>query len=103
GYLADAGLAVINADDAAWARLPRTPRRITFSATGQAADLTARDVVLDAHGARFTLVTTKGSHAVSLPLLGQFNVANALGVAARRHRHRDVGQSAHRGSRADSG
>ena len=82
GYLADAGLAVINADDAAWARLPRTPRRITFSATGQAADLTARDVVLDAHGARFTLVTTKGSHAVSLPLLGQFNVANALGVAA---------------------
>src|SRR5204862_1230809 len=25
GYLADAGLAVINADDAAWARLPRTP------------------------------------------------------------------------------
>ena len=83
GYLADAGLAVINADDAAWARLPRAPRRITFSATGpNAADVTARDVRVDAKGARFTLVTTKGSHPVTLPLLGRFNVANALGVAA---------------------
>src|SRR5204862_7733235 len=52
GYLADAGLAVINADDAAWARLRRTPRRITFSATTPAADVTARDVRVDAKGAR---------------------------------------------------
>ncbi|HXL10673.1 MAG TPA: UDP-N-acetylmuramoyl-L-alanyl-D-glutamate--2,6-diaminopimelate ligase [Gemmatimonadales bacterium] len=82
GYLADAGLAVINADDAAWARLRRTPRRITFSATTPAADVTARDVRVDAKGARFTLVTAQGSHPVTLPLLGRFNVANALGVAA---------------------
>ena len=82
GYLADAGLAVINVDDAAWARLPRMPRRITFSATAHAADVTARDVRVDAKGARFTLVTTQGSHPVTLPLLGRFNVANALGVAA---------------------
>jgi UDP-N-acetylmuramoyl-L-alanyl-D-glutamate--2,6-diaminopimelate ligase len=82
GYLADAGLAVINADDAAWARLPHTPRRITFSATSHAADVSARDVQIDATGARFTLVTTRGTHPVSLPLLGRFNVANALGVAA---------------------
>jgi UDP-N-acetylmuramoyl-L-alanyl-D-glutamate--2,6-diaminopimelate ligase len=82
GYLADAGLAVVNADDIAWARLPRTPRRITFSATGQSADVTARDVRVDSKGARFTLVTTQGSHPVALPLLGRFNVANAVGVAA---------------------
>jgi UDP-N-acetylmuramoyl-L-alanyl-D-glutamate--2,6-diaminopimelate ligase len=82
GYLADAGLAVVNADDAAWARLPRSPRRITFSATGSKADVTARDVRVDAKGARFTLVTTNGSYPVALPLLGRFNVANALGVAA---------------------
>src|SRR5256886_13068133 len=82
GYLADAGLAVINADDAAWARLRRTPRRITFSATTPAADVTARDVRVDAKGARFTLVTTQGRHPVTLPLLGRVNVANALGVAA---------------------
>src|SRR2546423_4990288 len=82
GYLADAGLAVINADDAAWARLPHTPRRITFSATTASADITARDVRVDGAGARFTLVTPAGSHPVALPLLGRFNVANALGVAA---------------------
>src|SRR6266545_4903308 len=84
GYLADAGLAVINTDDPAWARLPHTPRRITFGAdaNGKSADVTARDVRVDAKGARFTLVTTQGSHPVALPLLGRFNVANALGVAA---------------------
>jgi len=82
GYLAENGLAVINADDAAWARLPRAPRRITFSATTPAADVTARDVQVDAKGARFTLGTTRGSFPVALPLLGRFNVANALGVAA---------------------
>jgi UDP-N-acetylmuramoyl-L-alanyl-D-glutamate--2,6-diaminopimelate ligase len=82
GYLADAGLAVTNADDAAWTRLPRTPRRITFSATNHPADVRARDVTVDGRGARFTLVTARGSYPVSLPLLGRFNVANALGVAA---------------------
>src|SRR3954471_14451391 len=76
GYLADAGLAVINADDAAWARLPRTPRRITFSTTSRKADVVAREVNVDATGARFTLVTARGTHPVSLPLLGRFNVAN---------------------------
>lgn len=82
GHLADTGLAVTNADDAAWQRLPRTPRRITFSATSDAADVTARDVQVDSKGARFTLVTSRGSQPVALPLLGRFNVANALGVAA---------------------
>jgi len=86
GYLADAGLAVINADDAAWARLPRTPRRITFGvgANGKTPrpDVSARDIHIDASGAQFQLVTSDGAHPVTLPLLGRFNVANALGVAA---------------------
>jgi UDP-N-acetylmuramoyl-L-alanyl-D-glutamate--2,6-diaminopimelate ligase len=78
-HLTDDGLAVINADDPAWANLPATRRRMTF---GERADVMARDVSVDARGARFTLVTPKGSHPVTLPLLGRFNVANALGVAA---------------------
>ncbi|HTI06370.1 MAG TPA: UDP-N-acetylmuramoyl-L-alanyl-D-glutamate--2,6-diaminopimelate ligase [Gemmatimonadales bacterium] len=81
-YLAADGLAVVNVDDAAWTKLPQAPRRITCSALGAAADVTARDVRVDATGARFKLVTTAGSHDVALPLLGRFNVANALGVAA---------------------
>ncbi len=36
----------------------------------------------DATGSRFEIVTPLGSAAVRLPLLGRFNVANALGVAA---------------------
>ncbi len=85
GYLADAGLAVVNADDAAWLRLPQTPRRITFGVAESDAghpDVIARDVRIDAKGARFRLVTPDGTYPVALPLLGRFNVANALGVAA---------------------
>jgi len=85
GYLADAGLAVVNADDAAWAGLPRAPRRITFGIARNGTthpDVTARDVQVDAKGARFQLVTPDGTQPVALPLLGRFNVANALGVAA---------------------
>jgi UDP-N-acetylmuramoyl-L-alanyl-D-glutamate--2,6-diaminopimelate ligase len=86
GYLADAGLAVVNADDAAWAGLPHTPRRVTFGVDSDGRpkhpDVTARDVRVDAKGARFQLVTRDGTHSVALPLLGRFNVANALGVAA---------------------
>jgi len=80
-YLAPHGLAVVNADDPAWVKLPAAARRITFGERGKA-DVTAVDVVVDARGARFTLVTAGGRHAVALPLLGRFNVANALGVAA---------------------
>src|SRR5262249_23627688 len=82
GDLAHARLAGVHAADSAGGRPPRPPRRITFSATAQPADVMARDLQVDARGARFTLVTTQGSHPVSLPLLGQFNIANALGVAA---------------------
>ncbi len=75
------GLAVINVDDPAWAKLPRTPRRVTFGERGNA-DVTATAVTVDARGARFTLVAAGSRHPVALPLLGRFNVANALGVAA---------------------
>ena len=78
-YLAADGLAVVNADDPAWEKLGKVPRRITF---GERGDVSARDVSVGAYGARFTLVTPGGQHPVALPLLGRFNVANALGVAA---------------------
>jgi UDP-N-acetylmuramoyl-L-alanyl-D-glutamate--2,6-diaminopimelate ligase len=81
GYLAPDGLEVVNADDPAWARLRREHRRVTFGERG-GGDVTARRVLLDATGARFELVTPMGDAPVHLPLLGRFNVANALGVAA---------------------
>jgi UDP-N-acetylmuramoyl-L-alanyl-D-glutamate--2,6-diaminopimelate ligase len=78
--LAPDGLEVVNADDPAWLRLRREHRRVTFGERG--GDVTARRVALDAAGARFELVTPMGGAEVRLPLLGRFNVANALGVAA---------------------
>ncbi len=80
GYLAPDGLEVVNADDPAWQRLRRAHRRVAFGERG--GEVTARRVALDAAGARFELVTPTGSAPVQLPLLGRFNVANALGVAA---------------------
>jgi UDP-N-acetylmuramoyl-L-alanyl-D-glutamate--2,6-diaminopimelate ligase len=79
-YLAPDGLEVVNGDDPAWQRLRRRGRRITFGERG--GDVTARRVTTDAAGARFELVTPVGSVETRLPLLGRFNVANALGVAA---------------------
>lgn len=79
-YLAPDGLEVVNADDPAWARLRREHRRVTFGE--RSGDVTARRVALDGSGARFELVTPMGNADVRLPLLGRFNVMNALGVAA---------------------
>jgi UDP-N-acetylmuramoyl-L-alanyl-D-glutamate--2,6-diaminopimelate ligase len=79
-HLASNGLVVVNADDPAWQRLRRTHRRITFGERG--GEVTARKVVSDGRGSRFELVTPLGSALVRLPLLGGFNVVNALGVAA---------------------
>ena len=80
-FLAPQGIVVSNADDPAWRRLRRNSgqRRVTFGEKG--GDVTARKVASDAAGSRFELVTPLGSAAVRLPLLGRFNVANALGVA----------------------
>src|SRR2546422_44740 len=80
GYLAPDGLEVVNADDPAWQRLRRAHRRVAFGERG--GEVTARRIALDAAGARFELVTPTGSAPVQLPLLGRFNVTNALGVAA---------------------
>ena len=80
GYVAPAGLEVVNADDAAWQRLRREHRRVTFGE--REGDVRAKRVVADGRGARFELATPTESLEVRLPLLGRFNVMNALGVAA---------------------
>jgi len=56
-------------------------RRVTFG-LNPAADVRADEVVLDAAGSRFRLAGCFGDAEVSLPLLGDFNVANALAAAA---------------------
>ncbi len=79
--LATTGAEIVNLDDTAWRALRTSARRFTFG-LDPAADVSARGVALGADGSRFRLVTRFGSADASLPLLGDFNVANALAAAA---------------------
>jgi UDP-N-acetylmuramoyl-L-alanyl-D-glutamate--2,6-diaminopimelate ligase len=81
GLLARDGVALFNGDDPAWRGVTNAPRAWSF-AIETPADVTARDVSFHAHGSRFLLVAPTGALPVSLPLIGDFNVANALAAAA---------------------
>ena len=76
----DAAVAV-NADDPAWKGIPRTARTVSFGFHPDA-DLRATDPALDATGCRFRVEGRFGGAEVSLPLPGEFNMANALAAAA---------------------
>jgi UDP-N-acetylmuramoyl-L-alanyl-D-glutamate--2,6-diaminopimelate ligase len=75
------GIEVVSADDGAWRALGPAGRRVTFGLDPDA-DLRACDVRLDAHGSRFTLNGRFGRASAELPVLGDFNVSNALAAAA---------------------
>jgi len=81
GLLARDGVALFNADDPAWRGITSAPRASTFG-TDVAADVAARDIVFGSSGSQFNLVVPSGATPVSLPLIGDFNIANALGAAA---------------------
>jgi UDP-N-acetylmuramoyl-L-alanyl-D-glutamate--2,6-diaminopimelate ligase len=80
-YLAPGGFQVVNVDDPVWGSLPPRAERITFGITAPA-DVRAEGVEADRLGMRFRLVVRGSSAPVALPLLGAFNVENALGAAA---------------------
>lgn len=79
----DGGLDVVNADDPAWQALPREPgrRRLTYG-VHRPADVQASDVRLGAEGTELTMSFGGDRYAVRLPLIGEFNVSNALAAAA---------------------
>jgi len=88
--LGDGGFAVVNADDPAWADLPAGTRTLTYGIDAAEVDLRAENVTLTAEGATFDLAvggtgamggTGARRAPVALPLLGRFNVENALAAA----------------------
>jgi UDP-N-acetylmuramoyl-L-alanyl-D-glutamate--2,6-diaminopimelate ligase len=81
-YLTTSGIAVINADDDVWRVLARAPRQVRFSLTGHDADVRASNVRYTPRGSEWTLEAGGAKADVQLPLVGDFNVANALGAAA---------------------
>ncbi len=81
-HLSADGVAIVNSDDRAWNALPFAPRRVTFGVTSARAEVRAEQVTFDSGGSSWRLTTNAASAAVHLPLIGDFNVANALGAAA---------------------
>jgi UDP-N-acetylmuramoyl-L-alanyl-D-glutamate--2,6-diaminopimelate ligase len=77
------GVEVVNAEEPAWEALPSRPgiRRVTFG-RGTNSTVQAHEIALDGDGARATFVFDGQRQAMELPLLGDFNVANALGASA---------------------
>lgn len=74
------GVLVVNRDEPAWRRLPDAPRTVGYAIDAEA-ELRARDVELGADGTRFVLERDGERAEVDLPLVGRFNVENALAAA----------------------
>ena len=79
---ASGGALVVNGEDAAWDDAFNGDRRVVRVGFGAGFDLQAAEVVSDANGSRFLLRWKGESLPVALPLLGRFNIENALGAAA---------------------
>jgi UDP-N-acetylmuramoyl-L-alanyl-D-glutamate--2,6-diaminopimelate ligase len=83
---ADSGVAVVNADDAgsrAIEHFAAGARVIRYSSAGMDAEVCAYDVRSTATGSQFVL--SAGMHGLvecTLPLIGEFNIANALCAVA---------------------
>ena len=80
-YLKPDGTAVVNADAPEWATLTTRKRPLTFALRANA-DIRAKDVRYTPRGSEWTLATPRGSSDVTLPLIGDVNVENALAAAA---------------------
>lgn len=80
--LRDDGTGVINADDDAWSGLGElAPKALRFAISAPDADVRATDIEVGPRGVSFRLATSAGNTRVDLPLLGAYNVQNALAAA----------------------
>lgn len=82
GLLKPDGFAVVNADEPAWRDIAGSGRRVVRFGTGDGAEVAAEEVKLTAHGTEWTLRTPDGQSRVRFPLVGGYNIANALAAAA---------------------
>jgi UDP-N-acetylmuramoyl-L-alanyl-D-glutamate--2,6-diaminopimelate ligase len=76
------GVLVVNADEAAWSPLLARERVVRFGLDAEAEYAVRGAIETTGRGTSWTLVTPEGAARVELPLLGEFNVANALAAAA---------------------
>jgi UDP-N-acetylmuramoyl-L-alanyl-D-glutamate--2,6-diaminopimelate ligase len=78
--VASDGVLSLNVDDPAWRSL-RGDRRTLAWGFAPDADVSVADPIYRSAGTRFTLGGRFGTREVSIPFLGEFNVANAVGAA----------------------
>ena len=77
------GVEIVNADDPVWEALPaRAGIRKVLYGRGSGSDVRSVHERLDADGSNCRFEFGGSEHAVAIPLLGEFNVTNALAGAA---------------------
>jgi UDP-N-acetylmuramoyl-L-alanyl-D-glutamate--2,6-diaminopimelate ligase len=81
-YLVPHGTLVTNHDDPAWRSLSTERRRVSFSTRVPTAEVNAQQIEYTPRGSRWTLVMASDRRPVDLPLIGDFNVSNALAAAS---------------------
>ncbi len=76
---------VVNLDDPYGRRLADELEDVVTFAIDTDADYRAREVQIDLDGSRFELDSPAGTHALSIPAPGRFNVSNGLAALAATH------------------
>jgi UDP-N-acetylmuramoyl-L-alanyl-D-glutamate--2,6-diaminopimelate ligase len=76
------GVCVVNSDEPAWDEADFGGARLIRFGKGRDAEIRAEDLSVGTGGSEWDLVTPDGRAGVRLPLLGEFNVSNALAAAA---------------------
>ncbi len=79
------GWVIVNRSDRAWDRLDAAGRRLRTYAIDEAADVRASEPSLDTSGSSFTLEVEGERRSVRTPLLGRYNVENALAAVSAAH------------------
>lgn len=74
------GHLVVNADEPAWSSLSPAERTVVRFSIGGGTEIEADEIVLRPTGTRFRLRTSVGEWVVEMPLIGRYNVGNALGA-----------------------
>jgi UDP-N-acetylmuramoyl-L-alanyl-D-glutamate--2,6-diaminopimelate ligase len=81
-YLLPHGTVVYNLDEKSWANLRTDRRRVAFSERVMSAEVHAEHIRFGPRGSEWTLALGGDRLPVRLPLIGDFNVMNALGASA---------------------
>ena len=81
-FLKPHGTVVYNLDERAWSGLRTDRRRVGFSERVMSAEVHSEQVHFGSRGSEWTLALGNERLPVQLPLIGDFNVMNALGAAA---------------------